>query len=403
MPPSPNRNGNANGKKAGGRMSWQARLVGVWLSAILGGTAAAKIASKPFKVYIGNTPYEKYVKEKAAFEQHCQAGYTYGYRAKPGAPLGFSCVNPRHPNAPIGFWQKTGNQLAQNVQLCLTALFILILAAIVNTVLGVVLRGARVRGAIAETEMTVSTASLAVAVNTSQKSVVNELTMMIKNETKKVMTIQKTSQKLLEEWGELMEARPKTGQNVVKRNFQKANLNGRRREVAGELNSALADVETVVRAQLDVIRALPPGERAALQNAVRSGFAAVNVRINRMLENANMGGVGTAAAAALNSAQGVAAATARKALTAAANVATGGGATALNMATRTVGGARRLLHKAPNAASPRRQASPPKANARRQASPRRQVSPPRRRSPSKSPNGKNVNKTMNNLLKQFKN
>jgi len=77
--------------------------------------------------------------------------------------------------------------------------------------------------------------------------------------------------------------------------------------VAGELNSALADVETVVRAQLDVIRALPPGERAALQNAVRSGFAAVNVRINRMLENANRGGVGTAAGAALNSAQGVAA------------------------------------------------------------------------------------------------
>jgi hypothetical protein len=477
MANGPNGNGNGNnGKKPRKPLSWRARLVSVWLAAILGGTAAAKIASKPFKVYIGNTPYEKYAKNEAAFRQHCQEGRVYGYRAKPGAPLGFTCAIPKHPNAPVGHLAKIGNQLAQNVEWCLTALFILILAAIVNTVIGIITRGAKARGALAESEMVVSTASLAVAVNNSQKSIVSELTKVIKNETKKVLIIQRTSQKLLDEWSELMESPAKTAQNIVKRNWKSTNLAVRRREVASELNAALADVETIVRAQLDVIRALPPGERAALQDAVRTGFASVNSRMNRILENSNRSGVGAAATAVVNSAKGVAVATAKKALTAAGNAATGGGATALRTAARAVGGARRLMLKAPNAASQSRQAgrpalhnrqasrspstsprrnnnrtrlnairrrisanqtagaagpglnglireerrlaaavgsptrypSPPRV-ARRQASPpraaRRQASPPkaaRRRSPSKSPNSRNANNALNNLLKQFK-
>lgn len=422
MAPSPRRRSpNSNGNTPRKRLSLQARLVGIWLIAIVGGVGAAQLAKKPFKAWIGNTPYEKYAKNVTAFEQHCEEGYVYGYRAKKGAPLGFTCTKPTHPNAPKTHWQVIGNQLAQNVELCLTALFVLILAAIVNSVLGMITRGARTRGVLAESEMVVSTASLAIAVNTSQKSIVSELTKIIKNETKKVMTIQRTSQHLLEEWAEVLETRAKTAQNEAKRNLKIADVNKRRQEVTRELGLALQDVEVIVRAQLDVIRALPPGERAALQDAVRTGMASVNTRMNALLENANRRGVGAAAGAVVNSAKTVAVASVRKAITAAGNVATGGGVTAARAALRLLPAPRARAHNNNRARlnAVRREiaanrnaggAGPGLNNLIREerrlavavGSPTRYPSPPRRRSPSQSPKKtRNSNKALNNLLKQF--
>lgn len=431
MSPSPKRGSpNSNGKIPRKRLSLQARLVGIWLVAVIGGVAAAQLAKKPFKVWIGNTPYETYIKNKAAFEQYCEKGYVYGYRPKNGAPLGFTCVKPTHPNAPKTHWQKIGNQLAQNVELCLTALFVLILAKIVNSVLGAITRGARTRGVLAESEMAVSTASLAVAVNTSQKSIVSELTRVIKNETKKVMTIQRVSQNLLEEWGGIIEAPAKTPENQMKRQLKLDDVNERRKEATRELGLALQDVEVVVRAQLSVIRALPPGERAALQDAVRTGLASVNTRMNALLENVNRRGVGAAAGAVMNSAQTVAVASVRKALTAAGNAATGGGVTAARKALRLLpaprpsarnntrarlNNVRRLIEAAkrgegssttPNLNTLIRQERNLAAavgSPTRYPSPPRRASPPRRRrSPSQSPNKtRNANKALNNILKQF--